>query len=140
MPVPAAHGLRRTNEDKRRAVLTLLRDEEWSKKSQRWIAERCGVSHQFVANMQGELSTVDSSATLAERTTGKDGKSRPATRQTFPNVVPSDTSTEPVAERATPHSPANRFRSLHARKSDNAWSSTVNAPSSGHLPPANTNA
>lgn len=44
----AAHGLRRTNEDKRRAVQTLLEDAEWSKWSDRQIAEACGVSVPFV--------------------------------------------------------------------------------------------
>lgn len=45
----AHHGLRRTNEDKRRAVQTLLDDAEWSQWSDRQIAEACGVSHPFVA-------------------------------------------------------------------------------------------
>lgn len=45
----AAHGLRRTNEDKRRAVMTLLNDAEWAKWSDREIAKQCGVSHPFVA-------------------------------------------------------------------------------------------
>lgn len=44
----AEHGLRRTNADKRRAVETLLRDEEWRAWSDREIAQRCGVSHPFV--------------------------------------------------------------------------------------------
>lgn len=38
------HGLRRTNEDKRRAVLTLLQDAEWARKGYRWIASKCAVS------------------------------------------------------------------------------------------------
>ena len=45
----ASHGLRRTNEDKRKAVMTLLEDAEWSKWSDREIARQCGVSHPFVA-------------------------------------------------------------------------------------------
>src|SRR5574337_197364 len=45
----AAHGLRRTNEDKRRAVETLLNDAEWSLWSDREIAKQCGVTHPFVA-------------------------------------------------------------------------------------------
>lgn len=40
----ANHGFRRTNEDKRRAVMTLLEDEEWKKWSNRKIAEVCAVS------------------------------------------------------------------------------------------------
>lgn len=45
----ASHGLRRTNEDKRRAVETLLADTEWSQWTDREIAKACGVSHPFVA-------------------------------------------------------------------------------------------
>lgn len=44
----ASHGLRRTNEDKRRAVLTLLRDAEWGKWSDNKVAQACGVSVPFV--------------------------------------------------------------------------------------------
>lgn len=50
-----SHGLRRTNEDKRRAVLTLLSDGEWVKWSDREIAKACAVSHVFV----GKLRPVD---------------------------------------------------------------------------------
>lgn len=63
----ASHGLRRTNADKRRAVETLLQDPEWVKWTDRAIAERCGVSHPFVANLRREIGlalvtvTVDSS-------------------------------------------------------------------------------
>lgn len=45
-----AHGLRRTNEDKRRAVLTLLNDEEWTKWSDSEIGRRCGVAHTLVGD------------------------------------------------------------------------------------------
>ena len=43
----AAHGLRRTNADKRRAVLLVL--EAFPKLSDRQIAERCGVDNKTVA-------------------------------------------------------------------------------------------
>ena len=48
----AAHGLRRTNEDKRRAVQKLLDDSEWAQWSDRAIARRCGVSPQTVNNLR----------------------------------------------------------------------------------------
>lgn len=48
----ATHGLRRTNADKRRAVLTLLGDEEWSQWSNREIAKKCGVSPGFVDKLR----------------------------------------------------------------------------------------
>lgn len=48
----ATNGERRTNEDKRRSVETLLRDEEWSQWSEREIGRRCAVSHVLVLNMR----------------------------------------------------------------------------------------
>jgi hypothetical protein len=50
----ASHGLRRTNADKRRAVETLLNDQEWSQWSDREIARRCGVGNRFVSDMRQE--------------------------------------------------------------------------------------
>ena len=49
----ATHGLRRTNSDKRRAVETALRDEEWTLWSDREIAQRCAVSAPLVAGADG---------------------------------------------------------------------------------------
>lgn len=46
----ADHGLRRSNEDKRKAVGLLLADAEWSKLSNAEIARLCNVSHTFVNN------------------------------------------------------------------------------------------
>jgi uncharacterized ParB-like nuclease family protein len=46
------HGLRRTNADKRKAVLTVLADAEWATWSDRKIAELCGVGHPFVATLR----------------------------------------------------------------------------------------
>lgn len=48
----ANHGLRRTNDDKRRSVMTLLEDEEWSKWSDREIARKCAVSQPFVSGLR----------------------------------------------------------------------------------------
>lgn len=62
----ADHGLRRTNADKRRAVLALLQDDEWAQWSDREIARRCNVSNRFVSNLRGAV-TVNGSQ-LAERT------------------------------------------------------------------------
>ena len=62
------------NDHKRRAVMLLLRDEEWAKKSDRWVAEKCGVSHPFVAKLRGELE----SDTSSRPRTGQDGKVRNA--------------------------------------------------------------
>lgn len=66
----ASHGLRRTNDDKRRAVLTLLNDPEWSKWSDREIARRCSVSHQTVSNIR---PSVKNGQMEAERTVQRNG-------------------------------------------------------------------
>jgi hypothetical protein len=47
-----AHGLRRTNADKRRAVEVLLNDEEWKCWSNSEIARRCGVDEKTVRNIK----------------------------------------------------------------------------------------
>ena len=63
----------RTNADKRRAVETLLRDEEWARWSDREIARQCGVSPSSVSAYRAQLSKLDSCPT--ERL-GADGKVR----------------------------------------------------------------
>ena len=68
----ASHGLRRTNEDKKRAVKALLEDEEWSKWSDREIARRCHVTHPFVGDMRKEL-TGNGFQSTSQRT-GADGR------------------------------------------------------------------
>jgi len=52
----ATHGLRRSNADKRRAVLTLLRDTEWQGWSDHEIGRQCAVSAMFVGNLRRELA------------------------------------------------------------------------------------
>ena len=49
------HGLRRTNADKRKAVLTLLNDEEWSQWNNSEIARKCSVSEGLVRKMVDEM-------------------------------------------------------------------------------------
>ena len=68
----ADHGLRRTNEDKRRAALRLLNDPAWSKESANWIAAQCRVSQPFVARLKEEvaprhLQTFEDSSRTAHR-------------------------------------------------------------------------
>ncbi|MFV9474669.1 hypothetical protein ACM5Q9_09645 [Advenella sp. RU8] len=52
----ASHGLRRTNADKRKAVMTLLEDSEWAGWSNREIARQCGVSDKFVAAVRDPIT------------------------------------------------------------------------------------
>lgn len=51
-----AHGLRLSNSDKRRSVLVLMNDAEWTKWSDRQIAIHCKVSNVLVSKIRGELS------------------------------------------------------------------------------------
>jgi hypothetical protein len=69
----AKHGLKRSPEDKRRAVQKLLADEEWVARSDRWIAEVCKVSHTFVADLRRETTGNVASSTPRA---GADGKVR----------------------------------------------------------------
>jgi hypothetical protein len=52
----ATHGLRRTNEDKRRAITAMLKDPEWATWSDRTIAKACAVDHKSVAKVRRELT------------------------------------------------------------------------------------
>lgn len=63
------HGLRRTNADKRRSVLVLLEDFEWSGWNNTKIAEVCGVSATFVDKIRKETNT----PTPATRKVSRDG-------------------------------------------------------------------
>ncbi len=51
----AKHGLPRSAEDKRRAVLRLLEDDEWSTWSDRKIAEVTNTSHPFVGKIRHDV-------------------------------------------------------------------------------------
>ena len=51
----AAHGMPRSNHDKRKAVLTLLEDKEWSQWSDSEIAKRCGVSHDMANRLRKSI-------------------------------------------------------------------------------------
>ncbi|MEL6343727.1 MAG: hypothetical protein AAFV53_11390 [Myxococcota bacterium] len=70
----ANHGLRRTNEDKRRAVLTVLRDPEWGLESNRQIAEWCGVTHPTVGKIRKEFNLGRAGEGGVITRMGKDGK------------------------------------------------------------------
>ncbi|MHB8954083.1 MAG: ParB/RepB/Spo0J family partition protein [Pirellulaceae bacterium] len=76
----ATHGLPRSNEDKRRAVQTLLDRPQWQNKSSRWIAEQCHVSHVFVEvvrNGRGEEKPpIGTGNVTSSVRRGRDGKHR----------------------------------------------------------------
>lgn len=65
--VNAVHGRRRTNADKRRAVLKLLSDDEWRKWSNREIANRCAVGHTLADEMRRSLTARNGQSEPTER-------------------------------------------------------------------------
>jgi len=56
----AAHGLRRSNADKRQAVITLLNDPEWKQWSNNEIAKRCAIDSATVDDIRRKISLPDS--------------------------------------------------------------------------------
>ena len=109
------HGLRRTNPDKHRAVITLLNDAEWSQWSDRVVAEKCGVSHTFVAKLREQLATVATSPTDRRGADGKIYKKKKKPKPIAPSmVVPTppgddefspDDDTDVVDDEPTPEQP-----------------------------------
>jgi len=107
----ASHGLRRTNEDKRRAVMTLLNDEEWSQWSARDVARSCLVSSTFVDRIKSSLQTVCSETgpkevkyttkhgTTATMRTANGGKKSAGEQGAEPKTV------NPVSENAPENAP-----------------------------------
>lgn len=96
----ASHGLRRTNEDKRRAVLTLLNDPEWSQWSDREIARRCAVDNTFVSRLRATLSVDEpqiarrvqrGDATYGMNTLNIGERIAPAVRQALANTPIAET-------------------------------------------------
>jgi hypothetical protein len=63
----STHGLRPSNEDKRKAVSRMLLDEEWRQWADREIARLCGVVHSFVGKIRSELKEASGGA-IAEDT------------------------------------------------------------------------
>lgn len=53
----AEHGLPRTNEDKKNAVMTLLSDKTWSEWSSNQIAKACKVSHTYVNKLRKNVTS-----------------------------------------------------------------------------------
>ncbi|MBI9017344.1 MAG: hypothetical protein JEZ07_08810 [Phycisphaerae bacterium] len=70
----ASHGLRRTNQDKAKAVEILLKDDQWLQWSNYEIARRCGVSHVMVSKHRNSLLTVNSERPNARTFVNKNGK------------------------------------------------------------------
>jgi len=63
----ATHGMRRSSADKRRAVLRLLKDDEWGKWSSNRIAQQCGVHHDTVDRLRSSLADSASERTYTTK-------------------------------------------------------------------------
>lgn len=72
----SSHGMRRTNDDKRRAVLTLLHDAEWAQWSDREISRRCAVDNSFVSRLRHSLLTNNSEVPQERTYTDRYGNQR----------------------------------------------------------------
>ena len=91
----ATHGLRRSAADKRRAVLTLLQDADWSKWSNREVARKSAVSPGLVDGLRKSLPKIGSErtyltkhGTLATMDTTNIGKTeRPTEKQPEPTAA-----------------------------------------------------
>lgn len=94
----ADHGLRRTNADKRRAVETLLNDEEWGAWSDREIARRTGVHNSMVSRVRGASVALRQSTRTVER----DGTTY---EMTLPAAPTREEPTAPKPERKRPPKP-----------------------------------
>lgn len=83
-----SHGIRRTNSDKRKAVITLLK--LFTNRSNRWIAEKALVGHPFVQSLKLQLESNSSLHNGQTATIGRDGKKRrrkPAKKKNKPSSL-----------------------------------------------------
>jgi hypothetical protein len=102
----ASHGLRRTNDDKRKAVSTMLGDEEWGDWSNRKIARHCGVDEKMVRSLRlgrsddQERRYITKHGTEATMDTAKIGR----------QSANGDQALEPEPEDQTPETPEARWR------------------------------
>lgn len=108
-----SNGIRRTNADKRASVMMLLKDEEWFGRLDRWIAEKCAVSNVHVSSIRKEVLNFNTS-TAPKKTTGRDGKSCPATKPRS-NSSPSSS---PTPKSSKPSFNAREFIDRHTKEPD----------------------
>lgn len=108
-----AHGIRRTNEDKRRAVKRLLDDVEWCQWSNREIARRCAVDDKTVAALRpapdvtAEIRSEPRTYTtkhgsISQMATAAIGRREPLASQPLPAFFRDDSSSAPKPASPTP--------------------------------------
>jgi hypothetical protein len=110
----AAHGARRTNDDKRRAVAILIGDTEWAAWSDREIARRCAVHHELVAKQRPNRILAVTASMNSERTFTHHKTGAPTTMRTEnigrrDSVAAERVPTQPTARKSEPpRSPQSR--------------------------------
>lgn len=118
-----ANGMRRTNADKRVCVMKLLHDPEWVKRSNGWIAEKCGVDQSTVSDYRKQVVPVKDSLT-DEKRIGRNGVAQSAKSRRKPkkkpdlHVPPIDEEVEAPKLEVTPRPPlTKKQKSFDAEKS-----------------------
>ena len=96
--VNAKHGMRRSHADKRKAVMTLLDDFEWSQWNNAEIARRANVSVPFVANLRQSGSDEKPTSVKYTTPTGKvaERKSTTERKSKEPELKGPEVKPEPV--------------------------------------------
>lgn len=89
------HGLTLTNDDKRKAVLVMLGDPEWSKLTDRAIARHCGCSHMTVGRLR---NPEPASGTSATKSPAEIGTSATPVKLQSPQSAGTSATNAPVAK------------------------------------------
>jgi|SRR5882724_10328650 len=95
----ATHGVPRTSEDKRRAVMKMLNDAEWVRWPQSDIARHCAVTREYVNRLSGELQPSCDRSQDGTRDVTRGGKTY---TQTTTNIGKSSKDNEPPEEPPPP--------------------------------------
>jgi hypothetical protein len=121
------HGLKRTAADKRRAVMSLLKEKLWQDRSDRMIATACKVSWPFVGKIRQEMS--GGNVSTSERI-GADGKNY-SSKVTQPSLPQDDESVPFCDEPELPVPPTPK----PSYQTDNHKPSTNGRPKKAPEPP-----
>ncbi|MDD3965315.1 MAG: hypothetical protein PHD99_04705 [Candidatus Moranbacteria bacterium] len=92
------HGLSLTNDDKRKAVLIMLADPEWSELSNHKIARHCGCSHTQVGRMRTEQAEPESTVPTVATPRGAGTCSSPVTLTSPQTTTGTCSKPEPVSK------------------------------------------
>ena len=123
----AEHGLPRTREDVHRAIDTLLRDQEWSKWSDREIARWCKVHHSTVSarrkNLHINQATVNESSKFTSNTSLANlaSEKTPGSKPSLSNLDSEKASGSPLAapgEGESGETVKRRYRTRHGTISE----------------------